>query len=68
LAEIRFDAPKAGDVSGRHTGWLTQTVEGADFRWPQTRTFTWPSTFSNCDWDKIPIDGSTGLAYTSFKD
>ena len=22
--------------------WLNQAVEGADIRWPQTRTFTWP--------------------------
>lgn len=28
--------------SGGPSRWLNQTVEGADFRWPQPRTFTWP--------------------------
>src|SRR5487761_733221 len=36
LRRLHFARP------GGHTRWLVQTVEGADFRRPQTRTFTWP--------------------------
>src|SRR5487761_1176235 len=36
LRRLHFARP------GGHTRWLVQTVEGADFRRPQTRTFPWP--------------------------
>src|SRR5487761_1345666 len=40
LRRLHFARP------GGHTRWLVQTVEGADFRRPQTRAFTWPRAAS----------------------
>src|SRR5487761_121513 len=43
LRRLHFARP------GGHTRWLVQTVEGADFRRPQTRTFTWPRAVTSDD-------------------